>query len=199
MRLILASSSPYRRELLQRLGLVFEQVSPDFVEACPGSMPAAELVQYNTLGKAHSLLSSDSLSVDPDVTIIASDQIAVCGSTVLGKPGSIENACAQLAMLSGRSVTFLTGLSVLSRESEFYEMIPFKVHFRHLSTAEIDTYVAIEKPLNCAGSFKSEGLGISLFDRLEGDDPTALIGLPLIRLSQCLQPLSLLATKVTKE
>ncbi len=199
MRLILASSSPYRVELLQRLGLPFEQMNPDFAEARAGTMPAAKLVKYNTLGKAHSLFSSESLSTDPDVTIIASDQIAVCGSTVLGKPGSIENACAQLSMLSGRSVTFLTGLTVLSRASEFYETIPFQVHFRHLSKAEIETYVNIEKPLNCAGSFKSEGLGISLFDRLEGDDPTALIGLPLIRLSQCLKPLSLLTAKVTKE
>jgi len=199
MRLILASSSPYRHQLLERLGLPFEQMNPDFLEASPGSMPAAELVQYNTLGKAHSLFSSESLSADPDVTIIASDQIAVCNSTVLGKPGSIENACAQLAMLSGQSVTFLTGLTVLNRESEFYEMIPFQVYFRDLSMTEIETYVNIEKPLNCAGSFKSEGLGVSLFERLQGDDPTALIGLPLIRLSQCLQPLSLLATKVTKK
>jgi len=199
MRLILASTSPYRAELLQRLGLDFEQMNPDFVEARPGSMPPDDLVRYNTLGKAHSLFSSDALSASSDLSIIASDQIAVCGSTVLGKPGNIENACAQLALLSGRSVTFLTGLTVLSRTSEFYETIPFQVHFRTLSRVEIETYVHIEKPLNCAGSFKSEGLGITLFERLDGDDPTALIGLPLIRLSQCLQPLSLLATKMTKE
>ena len=122
--------------------------------------------------------------------VIASDQLAVCGDLVLGKPGSVEAACAQLAMLSGKQVSFLTGLALITPEQMRNEIITFHVHFRKLTGAEIRSYVDKEMPIDCAGSFKSEGLGICLFERLEGDDPTALIGLPLIRLSQWLQPLA---------
>jgi len=188
MRLLLASTSPYRRELLSRLQLPFEQVDPNFTEAAMDSMRPNKLVRYNTLGKARAVLSHDDYS-QTDVTIIASDQIALCGSTALGKPGTIANACAQLKFLSGQSVLFLTGLAVVTAVSERFEIIPFQVHFRDLSEVDIETYVRTEQPLHCAGSFKSEGLGISLFERLEGDDPTALIGLPLIQLSQWLKPL----------
>jgi len=185
MPLILASSSIYRKELLNRLRLPFEQIRSDFTEALPGSMPPPALVQHNTLGKANSVLD-----IHPDAAVIASDQIAVCGDLVLGKPGDIETACEQLRMLSARSVTFLTGLALLSANSEQFEIIPFQVCFRALNDVEIRTYVEAELPLDCAGSFKSEGLGISLFERMAGDDPTALIGLPLIRLSQWLKPLA---------
>jgi MAF protein len=186
MRLILASTSPYRRELLVRLRLPFEQVPPGFVEASAGSMPPEELVRFNTIGKAGSVLSAH-----PDGTVIASDQIAVCSGRVLGKPGDIETACAQLRLASGNNVTFLTGLAVISAQSERFEIIRFQVCFRKLSDDEIQTYIETEMPLDCAGSFKSEGLGISLFERMQGDDPTALVGLPLIRLSQWLRPLEL--------
>ena len=186
MQLILASTSPYRRALLQRLDLSFEQASPGFEEATSGSMPPDELVEHNTLGKARSVLN-----IAPHATIIASDQIAVCGDIVLGKPGTIARAEQQLQLLSGKRVTFLTGLCVLDADSCRYELIPYHVCFRTLSRSEISRYVALEQPLECAGSFKSEGLGISLFDKMEGHDPTALIGLPLIRLSQWLRPLEL--------
>ncbi len=187
MRLILASTSSYRRQLLARLQLPFEHIAPDFSEAPAGSMPVEELVRLNTLGKARNVLTSN-----PDSTVIASDQLALCGELTLGKPGSMSAACEQLRLLSGRKVEFLTGLALLSANRELYDMISFSVFFRHLSNEEINTYVEIEQPLDCAGSFKSEGLGISLFERMQGDDPTALIGLPLIHLSQWLKPLDLL-------
>lgn len=184
MRLILASTSPYRRELLARLHLPFEAVAPEFPEASPGTMPPAELVRHNTLGKLGAVAG-----LHPEATVIAADQLAVCGNLVLGKPVSKEQACEQLGMLSGQCVEFFTGLALQEPGRQLYELVPFRVHFRKLARQEIENYVDIERPLDCAGSFKSEGLGISLFERLEGDDPTALIGLPLIRLSQWLRPL----------
>jgi len=184
MRLILASSSPYRAKLLSRLHLPFDIEAPGFEELMPGEMPVGQLIRWNTLGKAHSVLKHH-----PESTIIASDQLAVCGQDVLGKPGSEVRACRQLQRLSGRCVTFLTGLAILAEGEEHYEEIPFRVYFRNLRKSEIRTYVQRENPVDCAGSFKVEGLGICLFDRLEGDDPTALMGLPLIRLSHYLQPL----------
>jgi len=185
VKLILASTSPYRRELLQRLQLPFEQVAPDFDELKAGVMAPAELVLHNTIGKAEAVFSKCT-----GATVIASDQLAICGDTVLGKPGDAESACTQLAMLSGKTARFLTGLALISPTLKLNDIIPFHVHFRTLSDTEIRAYVEKENPIDCAGSFKSEGLGICLFERLEGDDPTALIGLPLIRLSQWLQPLA---------
>jgi 7-methyl-GTP pyrophosphatase len=182
--LILASTSPFRRQLLARLQLPFTVETPDFTEDAAGSMPAHELVQHNTLGKAQAVASRH-----PDACVIASDQIAVCGDAVLGKPGNDKQACRQLAMLSGQTVEFLTGLAIMAPGSHFYETIPYRVMFRSLTADEIRTYVELEQPLACAGSFKAEGLGISLFERMEGEDPTALIGLPLIRLSSYLRPL----------
>ena len=184
MQLILASTSSYRRELLARLRLPFKAIAPDFLELSPGTLPPAELVRHNTLGKAEAVARQF-----PQSTVIAADQLALCGEKLLGKPGTAEKACAQLQMLSGQCVDFLTGLALNTPESSRYALIPFRVHFRELSELEIRNYVALENPIDCAGSFKSEGLGICLFDRLEGDDPTALIGLPLIRLSQWLKPL----------
>ncbi len=184
-RLILASTSPYRRQLLERLCLPFEVKPPNFDEAAPGSMPVDELVRHNTLGKTRSVAEKN-----PDAWIIGSDQLATCGDEALGKSGDFDTACEQLLRLSGKSVDFLTGLAVIKPGEENYEMVSFRVHFRNMAKDEIRTYVEIEKPWDCAGSFKSEGLGISLFDRLEGDDPTALIGLPLIRLAHYLQPLT---------
>lgn len=149
-------------------------------------MPTEELVRFNTLGKARSVLTQNSGSL-----VIASDQLAICGKSTLGKPGNVQTACEQLRLVSGQSVEFLTGLTLTSTDRQLFEIIPFRVFFRHLTDQEIRTYVELEQPLDCAGSFKSEGLGISLFERMQGDDPTALIGLPLIRLSQWLKPLEL--------
>ncbi len=183
--IILASTSPYRRILLERLHVPFEVCKPDFEEAKPGSMPPEKLVRHNTLGKAASVADKF-----PDATVIASDQIAVCGNTVLGKPGTHDAACLQLQRLSGKSIDFLTGITLVGGAEEHYETVPFRVHFRQLNTDDIETYVRTEQPYDCAGSFKSEGLGICLFERMEGDDPTALMGLPLIILSGWLQPLN---------
>lgn len=185
--LILASTSPYRRELLERLQLPFTQLRPDFDELQPGTMPPEALVRHNTLGKARALFDAR-----PEARIIASDQLAVCDALVLGKPGSAARAVEQLAMLSGRSVEFLTGLALVDDEQERFEIVPFTVNFRELEREEIETYVRREAPLDCAGSFKSEGLGIALFESMRGEDPTALIGLPLIRLSEWLRPLQAL-------
>jgi MAF protein len=123
------------------------------------------------------------------VLVIGSDQVAVVGDTVLGKPGTVERACDQLARLSGQRVTFLNGLCLYNsvQQRAQVEVIPFTVIFRHLTARQIEDYVRREQPLNCAGSFKSEGLGVALFERMDGDDPTALIGLPLIRLVSMLE------------
>lgn len=182
--LILASTSPFRRQLLDRLKLSFTVEAPGFTEAVAGTMPPHALVRHNTLGKAQSVAAQH-----PHACVIASDQVAVCGDTVLGKPGSKRQACRQLSMLSGRTVEFLTGLAITAPDNHIYETVPYRVVFRTLTPSEISTYVELDRPLHCAGSFKAESLGISLFERMEGEDPTALIGLPLIRLSSHLRPL----------
>jgi len=182
--LILASTSAYRRQLLERLNLPFTCTSPDFCEASPGSMPVAELVRHNTLGKA-----VDVARRHPESLVIGSDQLAVCGERVLGKPGNHQAAAEQLAFLSGKAVDFLTGLALVSKGREQYACVPFRVNFRMLSAAEIECYLLVDQPYDCAGSFKSEALGIALFESMQGDDPTALMGLPLITLSSWLQPL----------
>jgi MAF protein len=121
--------------------------------------------------------------------VIGSDQVATLGETVLGKPGSHERAMEQLRQLSGNAVTFQTGLCLLDSENDTQQLdvVPFTVHFRELDEAQIERYLRHDQPYNCAGSFKSEGLGITLFERMEGDDPSALIGLPLIRLTAMLE------------
>lgn len=188
-QIVLASTSPYRRQLLARLRLPFDVHKPAFTEAAAGSMPPAALVQHNTLGKAASVVERF-----PEAIIVASDQVAVCGEMVLGKPGNHDAACRQLQMLSGKPVDFLTGLAVLEKEREYYEADVTRVHFRELSEHDIATYVSLEKPFGCAGSFKAEGLGICLFESIETRDPTALTGLPLIRLCSVIRPLERLAT-----
>ena len=182
--LMLASTSAYRAALLARLRLPFAQCAPRFEEARPGSMAVEALVKHNTIGKARSVLE-----MHPGATVIASDQLAVCGEQALGKPGTQEAALRQLRLISGQRVSFYTGVTMLTDDAAHYDMVPYHVEMRYLSDAEIRTYVAQEQPLDCAGSFKSEGLGITLFARMCGEDPSALIGLPLIRLSQWLQPL----------
>lgn len=178
-RLVLASTSPFRRELLGRLGLPFEVAAPDVDESrLPGESPEALVLR---LSEAKARAVAAQLG---DALVIGSDQVAVIDDEVLGKPGDRERAIAQLTRASGRRVTFLTGLSLVDAASgrAHTRCEPFHVHFRTLSAGQIARYVDREQPFNCAGSFKSEGYGITLFERLEGDDPSALVGLPLIRL-----------------
>jgi len=177
--LVLASTSPFRRALLERLGLQFETVAPAVDETRrPGEPPEALVVRLAE-AKARAVVGEH-----PDALIIGSDQVACIGDGVLGKPGGREQAIAQLERAAGRSVLFLTGLCLLNGGSGRCRTLvePFRVHFRKLTRSQIEGYVDREQPYGCAGSFKSEGLGIALFERLEGDDPNALIGLPLIRL-----------------
>ncbi len=182
--LVLASTSPYRRELLGRLGLPFSTCSPNIDETRLSGESPAELVRRLSEAKAR----AGAAQLSANALVIGSDQVAVIDDEVLGKPGDFERACAQLARLSGRRVTFLTGLCLYNsaRDEHQSEVVPFTVVFRALSKTQIEHYVEREQPFNCAGSFKSEGLGVALFERMEGDDPSALIGLPLIRLTSML-------------
>ena len=178
-RLILASTSPFREELLTRLGLIFETAAPDVDETRRENESATTLVRRLSEAKARAIGAAQ-LGL-----VIGSDQVATLGDTILGKPDSHECAMEQLRLLSGNAVTFQTGLCLLDSENDSLQLdvVPFTVHFRKLGEAQIDRYLRHDQPYNCAGSFKSEGLGITLFERMEGDDPTALIGLPLIRLT----------------
>lgn len=182
--LILGSSSPFRKELLSRLQLPFETASPDIDETPLEGESPEELVARLSREKAAEVAREY-----PHHLIIGSDQVAVNGDEVLGKPGSFDAACRQLSAASGKSVQFLTGLTLLNSESgaSQSEVVPFQVHFRELDNDRIERYLRAEEPYNCAGSFKSEGLGITLFESLEGTDPSALMGLPLIRLVRMLE------------
>lgn len=183
-KIVLASSSPYRRELLAKLHLDFSWQSPDIDESAkPGEAPQ-RLVARLAEEKARAIAKQHG-----DALIIASDQVAVLDGQILGKPGDHINAVRQLNAASGNEVRFLTSLALLNSASGRVqvEVVPFTVHFRQLSQGEIENYLRKEQPYNCAGSFKSEGLGIALFERLEGDDPNTLIGLPLIRLVRMLR------------
>lgn len=182
--LILASTSPYRKLLLEKLGLPFECAAPEVDElALPGESPR-QLVLRLAQAKAQALATRF-----PAHLIIGSDQVCVIGGKITGKPHTEENARQQLSAASGHVVTFYTGLALYNSASGALqtECEPFDVHFRHLTAAEIANYVRLEQPLNCAGSFKSEGLGIALFERLEGRDPNTLVGLPLIALGKMLR------------
>lgn len=179
VNLVLASTSPYRAQLLTRLGLPFETAAPE-VDECPlpGETPE-HLVTRLAQAKAQAVAGGY-----PDSLVVGSDQVAVVDDHILGKPGNRDNAIHQLQQASGKSVRFLTGLSLYNSRTGRAQVVcePYQVHFRKLSTEQMIRYVDRERPFNCAGSFKSEGLGIVLFERFEGDDPNALIGLPLIRL-----------------
>lgn len=182
-QLILGSSSPFRADLLNKLNLSFIQVSPDIDETPKTDETATELVERLATGKALEIAKTH-----PEGLIIGSDQVAVIDKTILGKPGNHQNAMAQLKQASGRDVTFLTGLALYNAKTERMQSLvePFSVHFRNLTENQIDFYLKKEQPYQCAGSFKSEGFGISLFSKLVGDDPNSLIGLPLIRLIELL-------------
>lgn len=181
--LVLASSSVYRRELLQRLQIPFVSRSPNVNEQPLPDESAELLVQRLALAKASALRAQFLQHL-----IIGSDQAAVLDGEILGKPGNTAAAEQQLQRLSGRSVTFYTGLCLLDSPSGDYQLacVPFTVHFRQLDAEQIQRYVAKDKPLDCAGSFKAEGLGVSLFRSTEGADATSLIGLPLIQLCSML-------------
>ncbi|WP_061240345.1 nucleoside triphosphate pyrophosphatase [Ectopseudomonas composti] len=178
--LLLASSSPYRRELLERLQLPFTWQSPSIDETRQSGEAAIDLVKRLAEEKARALAASH-----PDHLIIGSDQVAVLGDgQILGKPHDLPRAQQQLRAASGSSVTFLTGLALFNASNGNCQVdcVPFTVHFRPLSDTQILRYLLREQPFDCAGSFKSEGLGISLFRSTEGEDATSLVGLPLIRL-----------------
>jgi septum formation protein len=182
-RLILASTSPYRRELLSRLRLPFETARPEVDETpLPGETPRP-LAERLAAAKADVIARRE-----PRAFVIGSDQVAELDGTPLGKPGSRDAAIAQLGAMSGRRILFRTALCV-KREGDppRTAIDTTAVLFRPLSLAEIERYVDVEQPLDCAGSFKSEGLGIALFDAIESSDPTALIGLPLIATARLLR------------
>jgi MAF protein len=181
--LVLASSSPYRRELLARLRQPFTWASPAIDETPHPDESAEALVRRLAEAKACALSE-----LHPSHLIIGSDQVATLGEQILGKPHDFNRARSQLLAASGTSVTFLTGLAVLNSASGHcqVDVVPFTVHFRPLSDAQISRYLQAEQPYDCAGSFKAEGLGVSLFRATEGEDSTSLVGLPLIRLVQML-------------
>lgn len=177
--LLLASSSPYRRELLARLQLPFNWAAPDIDERRLDEEPAVELVKRLALEKAEALATTHANHL-----IIGSDQVAVLGEQILGKPHTFDKACEQLLAASGNHVTFLTGLALLNSSTGHAQVdcVPFTVNMRELDLPRIERYLHTEQPYDCAGSFKAEGLGVSLFQSTHGVDATSLVGLPLIRL-----------------
>lgn len=181
--LILASSSSYRRQLLSQLNLAFDCVNPQIDETAKPNETAELLVARLAQEKAKAVAKSH-----PAHLIIGSDQVAVLNSAIMTKPGNHDSAIAQLQRCSGETVTFYTGLALLNSNTGRLQCCvePFSVYFRTLDAATIERYLFAEKPYDCAGSFKIEGLGITLFDKLDGDDPNSLIGLPLIQLTSML-------------
>ena len=186
--LILASSSPFRKELLTRLGVEFDCISPEIDESRHENELPIDYVQRLAIEKAAKIGN-----IHQDSLIIGSDQCSVNNGEILGKPRDHQQAIEQLSQSSGKTVEFITGVSVFQPQSGWhYEWTEsFFVEFRALTPDEIDRYLQAEQPYQCAGSFKSEKLGISLCQSMRGDDPTALIGLPLIRLAQCLRDFGL--------
>lgn len=182
-RLILGSTSRYRRELLERLRLPFDVARPDTDETPLAGETPESLARRLARAKA-----ADVAARHPEAWVIGSDQVAEFDGRPLGKPGTHEAATEQLQAMSGRSVRFLTGLCLTRGDGEILEALDCTVvRFRALATEEIQRYLAAEQPYDCAGSFKSEGLGITLFDAIETHDPTALIGLPLIATARLLR------------
>jgi MAF protein len=183
-RLVLASTSRYRKSLLERLGLPFECADPGVEErALPGEAPAATARRLAE-AKARAVVPRF-----PGALIIGSDQVASCGGTVLDKPGDHANAVRQLSAMAGRVADFDTAVALCDAVSGAMRsvVVPCRVHFRRLGAAQIEDYLRREQPYDCAGSAKSEGLGIALIERIDCDDPTALVGLPLIALTRLLE------------
>jgi len=181
---VLGSTSRYRRELLERLRLPFEVVAPEVDETpLPGEAPAT-LATRLALAKARAVAARH-----PEAVVIGSDQVADLHGQPLGKPGNHERATAQLQQMRGQTVVFQTALAVVCLASGFeqVDLAPVRVRFRALDDAEIEHYLRAEQPYDCAGSAKSEGLGIALLEAIDSDDPTALVGLPLIRTARMLR------------
>ena len=183
MKLVLASTSRYRRELLSRLHMPFEVAAPDVDETpLPGESPSATALRLSVL-KAQAVARQF-----PDALIIGSDQVLMLDDGQLGKPGNYENALAQLRKMSGKAMVFHTALTLLNSRTGHAQTrdVPTVVHIRRLSDAQIEAYLKKEEPYDCAGSAKSESLGIALMERMDSPDPTALIGLPLMALTEML-------------
>ena len=183
-KLILASTSPYRRMLLERLQIPFDTVSPEVDETPLPDETPQQLVQRLAIAKAQAVADDNT-----NALVIGSDQVAVHDNTVVGKPRDHEHAVEQLRQASGNSVMLYTGLALINSDSGHIqsEVVPFGVVFRTLTDEQIENYLRKEQPYDCAGAVKSEGLGIALLERFEGEDPNTLIGLPLIRLVRMLE------------
>jgi septum formation protein len=182
--IVLGSSSPYRRELLSRLRLPFEVAVPDVDESPHARETPRDLALRLALAKARAVATQH-----PTAAVIGSDQVADLQGEPLGKPGDHERAVAQLRRMSGRVVVFQTAVAVVCTQTGFeqVDLAPVKVTFRNLDNEEIESYLRAEKPYDCAGSARSEGLGIALLQAIESDDPPALVGLPLIRTCRMLR------------
>lgn len=180
--LILASTSPYRRSLLGRLNLPFICLDPGVEEHAPSGAVPAELAARLAAAKAQAIAAHH-----PAAVVIGGDQVAECDGAILGKPGTAERARAQLAAASGRVVRFHTAVHLTRGELALAHVDLTSVHFRRLEAAEISRYVELDEPFDCAGSFRSEGLGSALLERIESADPSALLGLPLIWLCAALR------------
>ena len=194
--LVLGSTSRYRRELLERLHIPFEVAAPDVDETPSAGEAPRALAERLALAKAHAVAKKF-----PEAVVIGSDQVADLNGQPLGKPGTHEKAVAQLRNMRGQTVVFQTALAVVCLASGFEarDIAAVKVTFRNLSDDEIENYLRIEQPYDCAGSAKSEGLGIALLSSIDNDDPTALVGLPLIRTCQMIRAagVSLLTQKAS--
>lgn len=184
MKLVLGSTSPFRKSILNKLGIEFDTASPDVDETALKNETPQELVERLSIAKAKAVADKFNQAL-----VIGSDQVSVIDGEIIGKPHTHENAVKQLTNASGKTVTFYTGLCLYNSSTHQYqsEVVPYNVVFRELSSQQIERYLEKEKPYNCAGSFKSEALGIVLFEKLEGDDPNTLMGLPLIRLVNMLE------------
>jgi septum formation protein len=184
--LILASTSSFRRELLERLRIPFSVQGPGIEEVhLPGEPPPQRAARLS-LAKALAVAAPH-----PDAAVIGSDQVAVCGQQVLDKPGDVAGCRRQLQLLSGHSATFYTAVTVVCMARRFRDSFLdiTNIQFRKLSAGEIERYISIDQPFHCAGSFRSEALGVSLFERMQSTDPGGLVGLPLIRLAESLRAL----------
>lgn len=185
---ILASTSRYRAELLQRLRIEFRQIAPDCDETPLPQEKASELVQRLAAGKAKSIAVQNTYDL-----VIGSDQVASCNGAIIGKPGSHETAIEQLRSLSGQTVSFLTGLCVMHEQSQktLQCLVTTDVSFKTLSPDQIERYLSADKPYDCAASFRSEGFGSTIVENISSDDPTAIIGLPVIKVAEFLDQLGL--------
>lgn len=183
--LILASTSPFRKELLQRLGIAFEQIAPDCDETPMAGEAALALVARLALVKARSVHRT----LPPASIVIGSDQVADLNGSIIGKPHTHDAAAAQLTQLSGSTVMFHTGLCMITADRQLQSVVSTEVKFKTLSADQIERYLLKDQPWGCAASFKSECLGTSIVEYMRSDDPSALIGLPLIRVAQYLNEL----------